>query len=154
MSKVATTIRIEAELRASLNKICVRTGDQTYHIEQALRGYGPIKKLANVAAKATADNAVLAVPKVWDKPKGFIKPTVNELAQYFQGIGSSTCNDDANSFFDHFESNGWKVGGKATMKCWKAACRNWIKNKKKFAPKDAEGSFVEKNTDKSWREDL
>ena len=45
MGKIATTIRIEAELRASLNKICVRTGDQTYHIEQALRAYGPIKKL-------------------------------------------------------------------------------------------------------------
>jgi hypothetical protein len=28
------------------------------------------------------------------------------------------------SWFDHFEANGWKVGGKAPMKDWKAAMRN------------------------------
>lgn len=35
-------------------------------------------------------------------------------------------------FFDHFQSNGWLVGGKAKMRDWKAAVRNWIRNKKKF----------------------
>ncbi len=36
------------------------------------------------------------------------------------------------SFFDHFASNGWKVGGKAPMKDWRAAARNWARNEKKF----------------------
>jgi len=35
-------------------------------------------------------------------------------------------------FFNHFESNGWKVGGKAAMKNWKAAAKNWIARDEKF----------------------
>jgi hypothetical protein len=31
---------------------------------------------------------------------------------------------DVDSWFDHFEANGWKVGGKAAMKDWQAALRN------------------------------
>ena len=36
--------------------------------------------------------------------------------------------DHAEHFWDHFESNGWKVGGKASMKSWQAAYRNWCRN--------------------------
>ena len=36
-------------------------------------------------------------------------------------------------FFDHFTANGWKVGGKAPMRDWRAAARNWSRNEKKFA---------------------
>jgi len=32
----------------------------------------------------------------------------------------------AERFFNHFESNGWKVSGRTAMKDWKAAARNWI----------------------------
>lgn len=36
------------------------------------------------------------------------------------------------AFFDHFQSNGWKVGGKTKMVDWNASVRNWIRNEKKF----------------------
>ena len=39
---------------------------------------------------------------------------------------------EAQKFFNHFESNGWLVGGKAKMKNWHAAARNWILNTDKF----------------------
>lgn len=42
---------------------------------------------------------------------------------------------EAEKFFNYFESNGWLVGGRAKMKDWKAAARNWILNIPKFAPK-------------------
>ena len=35
---------------------------------------------------------------------------------------------DAEKFIDHYTSNGWKVGGKAPMKNWEAAVRNWEKS--------------------------
>lgn len=35
---------------------------------------------------------------------------------------------EADKFYDHFESNGWKVGGKSAMKSWQAAMRNWRRN--------------------------
>jgi hypothetical protein len=38
----------------------------------------------------------------------------------------------ASAFYDYFESNGWKVGGKAPMRDWKAAARNWCRNEKTF----------------------
>jgi hypothetical protein len=40
-------------------------------------------------------------------------------------------NNVANRFYDHYESNGWKVG-KNSMKDWKAAVRNWEPNHKKI----------------------
>ncbi|MGV2332942.1 MAG UNVERIFIED_CONTAM: hypothetical protein LVR18_02030 [Planctomycetaceae bacterium] len=40
---------------------------------------------------------------------------------------------DAAAFFDHFEANGWKVGGKAPMKDWKAAVRNWVRREPQFS---------------------
>jgi len=39
---------------------------------------------------------------------------------------------EAEKFFNHFQSNGWLVGGKSKMKDWKAAARNWILNSIKF----------------------
>ena len=44
-------------------------------------------------------------------------------------------NIEAEKFFNHFTSNGWKVGGRAPMKDWQAAARNWILNSDKFKSK-------------------
>ena len=57
----------------------------------------------------------------------FKKPTVEQITKY--------CNErknhiDPQQFFDHYESNGWRVG-KASMKNWQAAIRTWEKNNEK-----------------------
>ncbi len=39
---------------------------------------------------------------------------------------------EAEKFHNYFQSNGWKVGGKAPMKDWRAAARNWMLNTVKF----------------------
>jgi hypothetical protein len=57
--------------------------------------------------------------------KRFIKPTPQELIEYFESKGSDR--DQAERFFNHYESNGWKVG-RNSMKSWKAAVSNWLKN--------------------------
>jgi hypothetical protein len=60
-------------------------------------------------------------------------PTVEEVAEYAKGYAASkridleACNFSAERFHDHFASNGWKVGGRAPMKDWKAALRNWVR---------------------------
>lgn len=57
------------------------------------------------------------------------------IKDYFKEIGSTE--SEATKFFDHFESNGWKVGGRATMKCWMAAARNWARRSAEFTkPKE------------------
>jgi hypothetical protein len=53
----------------------------------------------------------------------FRKPSVQDVAEYATGIAA---NVDPQAFCDHYQSNGWRVG-KAAMKDWKAAVRNWAK---------------------------
>jgi len=59
------------------------------------------------------------------------KPAVEEIDEYMKEKGFNVI-DQAETFFDHFESKGWMVG-KSKMKCWKAATRNWIRNAKKWS---------------------
>jgi len=67
-----------------------------------------------------------------EKVKKFIKPELFEVQNHFEDIGYL---DEAENFFNYYESNGWKVG-KNPMKDWKAASRNWIKNTKNYKRND------------------
>jgi hypothetical protein len=64
---------------------------------------------------------------------GSFPPSMEHVKIYFDEKGISS--NEAEKFFNYFESNGWLVGGRAKMKDWKAAARNWILNIPKFAPK-------------------
>ena len=55
-------------------------------------------------------------------PKRFVKPTLADVQMFCRG--QRLTNVDPVVFFDHYETNGWKVG-KNGMKDWKAALRNW-----------------------------
>jgi hypothetical protein len=59
-----------------------------------------------------------------------ILPTKNEIFEFFRIEMYPQV--EAHKFFNYFESNGWKVGGKTPMKNWHAAARNWILNIKNF----------------------
>lgn len=52
----------------------------------------------------------------------FTPPTVEEVQAYCQERQN---NVDPQRFVDYYTANGWKVGGRAPMKDWKAAVRNW-----------------------------
>jgi hypothetical protein len=73
------------------------------------------------------DNVVIDKP-IEEKPKRFTKPTIEQLEAYMEERGM---NNVANRFYDHYESNGWKVG-KNSMKDWKASVRTWEPNHKKI----------------------
>jgi len=60
--------------------------------------------------------------------KKFKKPELSEAQDYFRELGHVS---EAQSFVDFYESNGWRVG-RNPMKDWRAASRNWIKNKDKY----------------------
>ena len=72
-------------------------------------------------------NVVIETQEPQGTPKAareyFRKPSVQDVAEYATGICASI---DPQAFVDHYQSNGWRVG-KATMKDWKAAVRNWAK---------------------------
>lgn len=75
------------------------------------------------------------------------RPKDREQAQaYGSEIGMDV--EQVNAWFDHFESNGWRVSGKTPMKDWKAAMRNGKRMSAKFEP-----NSKTKPKDESWREE-
>lgn len=70
------------------------------------------------------------------KRKNFIPPTVEEVKEYIDSVGSQV---DAESFVAFYESKGWMVG-KNKMKSWKAAIVTWEKRNglKRSPPKKSD----------------
>jgi hypothetical protein len=62
----------------------------------------------------------------------FTPPDIAAVQNYF--IEQNNSEIEADKFYNYFQSNGWKVGGKASMKDWQAAARNWMLNIPKFTP--------------------
>ncbi|WP_040473876.1 hypothetical protein [Flavobacterium frigoris] len=67
------------------------------------------------------------------EPSEKIPPVWEEVLPFFKEKNNSEI--EAQKFYNHFQSNGWLVGGKSKMKDWKAAARNWMLNANKFQPK-------------------
>ena len=82
------------------------------------------------------------IPKIVQKNEEFLstdnhQPTTKFCPPHISGVKMYFAEKDAPSeeaekFFNHYESNGWLVGGKSKMKNWQAAARNWLLNSKKF----------------------
>ena len=70
--------------------------------------------------------------KTRNKSGGLVSPPdIESIRKYF--LEQSSFQIEADKFFNYFQSNGWKVGGKAPMQDWQAAARNWILNAPTFA---------------------
>jgi len=84
----------------------------------------------------------------------FSPPTLNEIIEIFKNENLNEI--EASKFFYHFESNGWKIGGRAPMKDWKAAARNWMLNIPKFAAgkKPTPAAPPKLNPNKNYHEPL
>jgi hypothetical protein len=80
---------------------------------------GEEQKKSTEGGRAGGDVAREAIPK-----------NLEAAQAYFVEIKSTGA--EAEKFFNHFQSNGWKVGGRSAMKDWRAAARNWVINAQKF----------------------
>ena len=78
---------------------------------------------------ASADSAPPPAPAAdEDKPI----PTQEEARAYGVEIGMTP--PDVDAWFDHYQSNGWRVSGKTPMRDWRAALRNGKRRKDEFRP--------------------
>ncbi len=86
---------------------------------------GGIKE--NFKGNNTSINNTSIIKEKIKKRKNFIVPTISEIEDYchLRDNGIS-----AEQFYDFYQSKGWLVG-KTKMKDWKAAIRNWERNRKK-----------------------
>jgi hypothetical protein len=83
--------------------------------------------------------------KVYEKEK--IPPLLNQVKTFFKKENFPDL--EAQKFFNHFQSNGWKVGGKSPMKDWHAAARNWMLNAQNFTNSNKPNS-TNLNTNKRY----
>lgn len=100
------------------------------------------KTIVEQTQKVIARNGVKrndeAIPNFFDKNSKInleksgakIPPEFSEVQLYFEEKDSTIT--EAEKFYNHYESNGWLVGGKSKMKNWQAGARNWLLNSKKF----------------------
>jgi hypothetical protein len=68
-----------------------------------------------------------------EKPAKFVKPDLAEIIAFCLEMTFAVQSGEA--FYDYYESVGWTVGGRASMKDWKAALRGWVRREGTFAPK-------------------
>ena len=62
-----------------------------------------------------------------NRPQRFIKPTKKEIFDYMVEQEFEMAKLQSESFYDFYESKGWKIG-KNPMVIWRSACANWMKN--------------------------
>ena len=88
----------------------------------------------NVTMKTNIERGGVITPPLPDKPARtrFVPPTEEETVLFFRENGSSK--EEAESFRDYYQANGWKIGGKSSMKDWRAAARNWIRRAGSYKP--------------------
>ncbi len=105
--------------------------NNTSHNITSQEYYKPLKSSSLSLANARTREATPAddfSPPVREPAKKFQKPTIEQIRAYCKEAGK---NIDAEAFFDFYEAKGWVVG-RAPMKDWKAAVRNWAKNESQF----------------------
>lgn len=66
-----------------------------------------------------------------NKTSSFIKPSLEEIKSFIQ---ENYLNVNPETFFNYYESNGWKVG-RNSMKNWKCAVRTWNSKNNNFESK-------------------
>ena len=89
---------------------------------------GQIKDLQREREELKAQLRELTEKQAKPKRKRFSPPSIEQITEHFKEKGSDQA--EAEVFFNHYESNGWKVG-KNKMANWKAAATNWVKRNSK-----------------------
>lgn len=113
-------------------------GGNIFHTDRS--NFPKIKEKTSTPLEKTSTNNIdnNINNNINNKRERFIKPTVQEIKDY---AASQNLSIDAEQFFDHYESNGWRVGSHK-MKDWKATVRNWARRSFGAKPQPTE-SFSE-----------
>lgn len=108
--------------------------NNTKNINKSKRSRDDLQSSDSSKSKSSSRNDLQSPKKNNSKPptsrKRFVPPELDEVKTYFKEKRSSF--QQAEMFFNHFESNGWMVGGRSKMKNWKAAARNWITRSEQY----------------------
>ena len=140
--------KVEQTEQSGTNGTSVPTMEQMEHNETN----GTVSVSVSVSDNVSVDNNSVILEENKDtnvsikkETKRFIKPTIQEIQAYVFEKGYTF---DAEAFFAHYESNGWKVG-KNPMKNWKMACTTWQKTRNERNKNNSYGR-IKTNTEKFY----
>jgi hypothetical protein len=80
-----------------------------------------------------------------------IPGTLEDVKKFFRALNGS--DHEAEKFFNYYQSNGWKVGGRTPMRDWTAGARKWMLNELKFSQQSRQSS-LHISIDKNYGEPL
>lgn len=134
MRAMAALIPVEGMLKGRLCETAMEIAEGMFTLRREIYG-----RYCVLPVEISGVPAPVVVKLPADAPKNskvFVKPTVEEVAAYCLERKNGI---DPQSFIDHYEANGWKVG-RVAMKSWQAAVRTWERNRKSggqnsFAPR-------------------
>lgn len=103
-----------------------------------------LRQEATTVAESIEENRISKEISIEGRsPKKEARPkSLESVIEAFEAVGSDS--DQAERFWNHYESNGWKVGGRSAMKDWKAAARNWLKNVPTFSKNGSSSKTLHK----------
>jgi hypothetical protein len=101
--------------------------DQQQHRREVNRA-NRVGKKAEATTEKTAQVETPAQTEEKPKTARMEKPTLDEIKSYCKEKGYAI---NAEAFFNYYESNGWKIGGRTAMKNWKAAVQSWAARDRK-----------------------
>lgn len=81
---------------------------------------------------------------------------LKEAADYFREQNSTV--REAEKFFNHYQANDWRLGGRNPIKDWQATARNWILRAEEFKTKEykkgPKPNHLDTDNDKDFAEPL
>ena len=111
------------------NKVCPIQKDKSWAVCKSSDG---TQKSKSVSCPSSGNSLV----RIKIVPHDFPIPTIVQVKDFFlnklsgnylNGVLETIDREtEAEKFFNHYESNGWLLGGKVPMRNWKAACRSWV----------------------------
>lgn len=101
-----------------------QTTDKQTDNNRSIKAFKQDNKITNTEDKRSCDSEKTS-PSPTKLSTRFVKPTVQEIADYANSIGFTAL--DAEYFWNYYQSNGWRVG-RNPMKDWRASIRTWRRN--------------------------
>jgi hypothetical protein len=91
-------------------------------VRQMRKRHGDVQTMSSECPEKITGQKLEARSQKLDNTRTQVRPMRSEWIAYAKEIGWSGA--DVEGAFDYYESNGWRVGGKAPVKDWRACARN------------------------------
>lgn len=88
------------------------------------------------------------------KKKEFVPPTLQEVEDFFSGLGIQNAVDVAQQFFFHYDSLGWHTATGAVVHRWDSLANKWLLNDKKKEYENSRSSSKKSGEGDGYKQEI